>query len=234
MTLQSTASSQNPPETQSGFLIQSGKTLSGNVLLSGQTISGQISCAGVGAAVGQATGSAVTMTVTPTGQTVNLTGTAANSYTSMSGDYSILAAGCGQTDFGTWSANLVHTLTGNFQATFTSSGSLGISHFSGSVTQGQNTGSSSAALSGNMTSTDSPCFTGISIAGAVSGTAVVLNLLTSDGVALGKYSGTMTTDASSISGSYRFSNATDPTPLGACAGDGGSAAISVQVSAGTT
>jgi len=227
MSLQSTAGSQNPGETQSGFLIQSGDALSGSVLLSGQTISGQISCAGVGAAVGQATGSAVTMTVSPTGQTVNLTGTASNNFTSLSGNYSILSAGCGQTDLGTWSANLVNTLTGSFQATFTSSGSEGISNFSGNITQGPNTGNSSATLSGSMTSTNS-CFTSISLAGAVSGTAVVLNLLTSDGSALGKFSGTMTTDATSITGTYAFTNATSG--LGNCQVDHGSATIAVQTS----
>jgi hypothetical protein len=238
MTLQSTANSQNPVETESGFLIQSGQTLDGSVLLSGQTISGQVSCAGVGAAVGQATGSGVTMTVTPTGQTVNLTGTPANNFTSMSGKYSILSAGCGQTDFGAWSANLVDTLTGNFQATLTSNGALGVSNYSGSVTQGPNTGNTSATLSGTMTSTNSPCFSSIKVAGAVSGTAVVLNLLNSDGVALGKLSGTMTTDASSINGTYRFSNAASglpPTNNPACqGGDGGNMTMSVQTSSATS
>lgn len=217
-------------ETQSGFLLQSGNTVTGNLLLSGQTLSGQLTCSGVGPAVGQLSGSNLSITLTPAGQTVNLTGSPTNDFTSMSGDYSIFAAGCGQTETGTWTADRVSDLTGNFQATFTLDGSTQVFHFSGSLTQGTNTGNSTASITGTMSSTDSPCFTSASIAGAVSGTSVVLNLLTSDGTDLGKYSGAMTTDATSITGTYRFSNASDPTVLGVCNGYGGTANVAVQSS----
>jgi len=229
MTLQNATSS----ETQSGFLLDTANTLSGGFLLSGQTNSGETSCSGVGSAVGQATGDNIQLTVNPAGQTVTLTGTSASNPTSMSGTYSILAAGCGQTEIGTWSANLVDTLTGNFQATFSLDGSSTVFHFSGSVTQGPNLGQSSATLSGTMTSSDSPCFTSATIGGVVSGTTVVFNLVGSDGSELGKYSGTMTTDATSISGTYRFSNASDPTVLGPCQGYGGDATVTVQPSSTT-
>jgi hypothetical protein len=230
MTLQNATSS----ETQSGFLLETANTLSGSFLLSGQTNSGQTSCSGVGSAVGQASGNNVQLTVSPAGQTVNLTGMSANNATSMSGNYSILAAGCGQTDLGTWSATLVDTLTGNFQATFSLSGSGTVFHFSGNITQGPNTGQSTATLSGTMTSSDSPCFTSATIGGVVSGTSVVWNWVSSDGSELGKYSGTMTTDATSIAGTYRFSNASDPTVLGACQGYGGDATVAVQPSSTTS
>jgi len=220
-------------ETQSGFLLQSGNTVTGNLLLSGQTLSGQLTCSGVGPAVGQLSGSNLSITLTPAGQTVNLTGSPSNNFTSMSGDYSILAAGCGQTETGTWTGTRVNNLTGNLQASFTLDGSTQVFHFSGNLTQGTNTGSSTANISGTMTSTDSPCFTSASLAGAVSGTSVVLNLLTSDGEALGKYSGTMTTDATSITGTYRFSNASDPNLLGICEGYGGAATVAIQ-SSGTS
>src|ERR1700722_17871697 len=93
MTLQGTSSA----ETGSGFLVQSGKALTGSILLSGQTVAGETTCIGVGSVLGEANGSLVTITASPVGQTLNLTGTPANSFASMSGNYSILASGCGQT-----------------------------------------------------------------------------------------------------------------------------------------
>jgi len=219
-------------ETGSGFLLQSGSTVSGSVLLSGQTASGTGTtvCQGVGTALGQATGSNVTLAVSPAGQTVNLTGTSANNSTSMNGSYSILAAGCGQTEVGTWSANQVDPLTGSFQATFVSNFTSGLTfQFTGTITQGTNTGGSTATLSGTMTSTNSPCFTTASIEGVVSGTSVVFNLFNAQGIGLGKYSGTMTTDATSVTGPYRFSNPSDPSVLAGCGGgDGGTAMFAVQ------
>ncbi len=217
MTLQNSTST----ETQSGFLLQSGNSVAGSVQLSGQTISGQTTCIGVGSALGQTNGSAVTMTVSPAGQTVNLTGTAANNFLSMSGDYSILASGCGQTEVGTWTASQVNSLTGSFQATFTSDDTGNVFGFSGTITQGPNTGGSTTTLSGSMMSTNAPCFTSASIAGVISGTSVVLNLLSVEGVALGKYQGTTTTDATSMTGYYRFSNAV----TGGCQDIGGATFI---------
>lgn len=216
-------------ETQSGFLLQSGNTLTGGVLFSGQTISGQTSCQGVGSAVGQVSGTSVTLTVTPAGQTMNLTGSVANSSTSMSGSYSILAAGCGQTEVGTWSAHQVNPLTGTFLATFTSVDFATVFHFTGSVTQGPNTGGSQAILSGNMISSDAGCFSAATVSGVISGTSVVLNILTPEGIALGKYSGTVTTDATQLTGLYRFSNASSAS---AC-NDFGSATFAVQTSSTT-
>lgn len=228
MTLQDTTSAST--ETQSGFLLQSGNTMTGSLLLSGQTISGLTSCAGVGPALGQITGNNLALTVSPAGQTVNLTGTPANNFASMSGGYSILAAGCGQTAVGTWTASQVAALTGSFQATFTSTYTGGlVFQFTGTIAQGPNTGGSTAVLSGTMQSNNSPCFATAAIAGVISGTSVVFNVLTSQGVALGKYTGTLSTDATSITGTYRFLNASDPTVLAACGGgDGGNATFAVQ------
>ncbi len=233
MTLQNTTSSST--ETQSGFLLQSGNTLTGGFLLSGQTTSSQTSCAGVGSAVGQLTGSNLAMTVSPAGQTVNLTGVSTNNFTSMSGSYSVLATGCGQTGVGTWTATQVKPLNGNFLATFTSTYTGGLAfQFIGTVTQGTNTGESTATLSGTMTSTNSPCFNSASIAGVISGTSLVFNVLTAQGVALGKYTGTMSTDATSITGPYRFLNASDPNVLAGCGGgDGGNATFTIQPSTAT-
>jgi hypothetical protein len=65
----------------------------------------------------------------------------------------------------------------------------------------------------------------------IGGTAVVLNLATSDGTSLGVISGTITTDASSLTGSYVFKNVNSPVlnPLGPCFGnDSGTVAMTIQ------
>ena len=200
----------NRSETQSGFLLQSGNVLGGSLLFSGQTISGQTVCSGVGSVLGQANGGSVTIAVTQTAQTANLTGTAATDFSSMNGNYSILASGCGKTEAGTWTATRVSPLTGTFSAQFTSTQSSSlVFNVTGTLTQGKNKGNSFATISGSMTSTDAPCFTSASISGVISGTAVVLNISNSTG-SLGKYSGTAATDASEITGGYSFSNAQTP------------------------
>jgi hypothetical protein len=190
----------NAVKTESGFIIQSGNVLSGSVLLNGAT-----TCAGVGAAQGQLSGLNVAIAVSQVGQTVNLTGTTANDGSTMSGNYSILASPCGDSQVGTWTASQVHALTGSFQATFTSTKTTGlIFHFTGKVTQGPNNGGSTTVLAGNMTSTDAPCLSTVVIAGQISGTSVVFNLLSSEGVPVGQYGGTATTDATTITGAYNL------------------------------
>ncbi len=198
----------NPAKTPSGFLLQAGNSVSGGLLISGN-------CAGLGATQGQVAGSNVALIVNGTSQTLSLTGTAMADGSSMSGNYSILASGCGASEVGTWTATQVAALTGNFQATFISTVTSNLSFsFTGTVTQGPNTGTSYASLSGSMTSTDSPCFSGASISGQISGTSAVLNLATSDGTSLGKITATATTNASSMSGTYAFVNAQMPLACG--------------------
>jgi hypothetical protein len=203
MVLQSNGSSEN----QSGFLLQSGTALTGAIVLSGQT-----SCPGVGAAQGQVKGSEVSIGVVRTGQSLQLMGTAPSDGSTMSGNFSILAAGCGVSEVGSWSASHIKPLGGNLSGTFTSGVSGLVFHFTGTIAQGPNTGASNATLSGSMTSTDAPCFQSASIAGLISGTAVVFNLLTTEGLALGQYRATATTDASTLTGTYDFSNGQSQLP----------------------
>ena len=223
-------SSASSSGAETGFIIQSGNSVSGNVLSSGQVISGQATCGAVGSVQGQLNNTDVTITITLPGQSLNLTGkTAANSGT-MGGKYSLLAAGCGQTDTGTWSGSRINTLSGGFRATFTSSALTSPFHFSGTIKQAANSGQSTAALSGSMNSNDSPCFTNAAIAGVVTGTSVTINILASDGEAYGKLSGVMSPDAGLINGSFVLSNASDPALLQTCQGVGGNATVSVQLS----
>ena len=209
--------------TQAGFLLQTGKSLSGQLFLSSE-------CSGVGVAQGRVAGTSVAIAVNQTAQTVNLTGSPSSDGSSISGHYSILSSGCGSSDVGTWSATRVKTLQGNFQGTFTS-GVTGVpvSNFTGSLAQGVNTGSTSANLSGTTSSTNSPCFTNASISGLISGTSVVLNFVTSEGIALGQFRGASTTDATTVSGTYDFFNA-QAQPLSCPGGDFGTAVLTVQAS----
>jgi hypothetical protein len=210
-------------KSESGFFVQSGKLLAGSVLLTGGT-----ACAGVGSAQGQVSGLNVAIAVNQVGETVNLTGTAASDGSTMSGNYSILASPCGNSQVGTWTASQVHTLTGAFQATFTSTDTTGlVFHLAGKITQGPNNGGSTTTLAGSITSTDAPCFSTASVAGQISGTAVVLNLLSSEQVALGQYLGTATTDATTITGTY---NLQPQSPVHGGCRDFGTGAISVQLS----
>ena len=212
--------------TQSGFLIQSGATLAGGLTLSSNLLG---NCAAAGPAQGNMSGSTVAITVNETGQTVNLTGTAASDGSSVTGNYSIYANGCGLSEVGTWAATKVKTLTGNIQATFTSSAQSNLVYqFSGSIAQGPNTGTSTANLTGNMTSSNAPCVSTASISGLISGTSVLLNPFASDGTALGQVQATMTTDASTITGVYDFKNVNSNVFANCGGGDYGNVTISVQ------
>jgi hypothetical protein len=207
--------------TQSGFVLQSGKSLRGQFLLTGD-------CAGVGAAQGEMDGANVSLTVNQSAQTIGLTGTTGSDDSTISGNYSILQAGCGTSQTGTWTATRVKNLNGSFTAAFTS-GVSGVApfSFSGSVTQGSNQGTSQASLAGSMSSTDAACFSSASVSGVISGTSVVLNFVSSEGAALGQLKGIASADATTITGTYDFFNA--QVPIQGCpSGDFGSVAVSVQ------
>lgn len=214
----------NASKSESGFLLQSGNSVTGSVLLTGQT-----NCAGTGSAQGKVNGSNVDITVNQVGQTVGLTGTIATGGSAMSGAYTILASPCGNSQVGTWSASLVSPLTGNLNATFTSTATPGlVFQFTGTINQGPNAGGTSASLSGSMQSTNAPCLTNLSLAGQISGTTIVLNLLSTEGIAIGQYLGTTTTNASTVTGTY---NLQPQSPLQSGCHDFGNAALTLQSSA---
>jgi hypothetical protein len=214
---------QGPTATysQSGFLLQSGKSVNSQFLLSG-------SCAGVGAVQGQTENSSVSLTVNQPAQIINLSGAPDANGSSLSGSYSILTGGCGASEVGTWAAIKVAILTGSFTGTFVSSASsVAPVHFSGNVTQGQNVGASSATLAGSMTSNDAVCFRDASISGMISGTSALFTLTSPQGMALGQFSGQLTSDATSAMGTYDFFNAQTPIP-GCPHGDSGTATLAIH------
>jgi hypothetical protein len=171
------------------------------------------------------------MTVDQVGQTLGLTGTVANAGAKMNGNYTILASPCGNSQVGTWTADAVSALTGSFNATFTSTATPGfVFQFAGKITQGPNIGGTTATLSGTVQSTNAPCLTDVSIAGQISGTAVVLNLLSTEGVAIGQYVGTVTTNAATVSGTY---NLQPQAPSQNGCHDFGNAVLNVQTGGST-
>ncbi len=208
-------------QTESGFLMQSGNSLAGSIVLMGGTV-----CPGLGAASGTVNGSTVALSVNQIAQTVTLTGVPTSAGSSMAGQYSIFASGCGASSVGTFTAVQVKPLTGSFQATFTSGEFIGqVYTFNGSLTQGPNTGLSYATLSGTMTSNNAPCINKFSVAGEVSGTSVVFNFLASDGSSQGSYRGTTTTDGTTLTGTYDFLAQSN-----GCYGDAGGLSIIFQPS----
>jgi hypothetical protein len=206
--------------TESGFLFQSGNSLTGQFLFSGQT-----QCTGLGSAQGAVTGSNIEITLTQTGQTVTLTGTAASDGATMGGTYAVLDSGCGSgTSAGTWTANPVKPVTGTYLATFNSY-SLGVYSFTVNVTQGANTGASVATLSGTATSSNAPCGNNLTIAGAVGGTSIVFNFLTGN-TAVGQFRGTTSTDATTLNGTFDFLAQSNLVSCGA--GDAGTITVVQQ------
>ena len=214
--LQKTPTAQ--PRIQSGFLLQSGRSVSGSLLLNG-------SCATVGPVMGTITGGSISLVVSNTGQTVQLDGTVASGATAMSGTYTILAQGCGSSENGTWSATLIRPLNGSFHGTFTSSHQGGsVFSASGSIAQEINTGANVATLTGTITSTGSPCLSTANISGAISGTNVVLTFIAGNGTQIGQVIAQSTPDASSLTGNYLFGSQR----AGACfSGDAGRVSINL-------
>ena len=209
-------------KTQSGFLLQTGNTVTGGLMVLDSP------CSGVGDVTGTIDSTGVSLAVNPTQLQITLTGTVGSDRRSMSGDFGMLQFGCSGTSSaplsGTWMANLVAPVNGKIQGTFTSNKG-GTYPVAGQISQGPNTGSSTATLSGNITVTGY-CFLGAGFTGTVSGTALVLNLLDPYGSQVGQITGTNSIDGVSISGIYNLLPQTNAPPP--CKwGDGGTFAFTL-------
>jgi len=214
------------PLTYTGFLTQSGDSVSGNLILgSGFVGSG---CSGVGPVTGTVNGQNVSLTINQFGGDVSLTGTVRTvppSGAPMNGQFSFLASGCNAfPGTGSWSAFQVVPVNGSFHGTFTSTlppPNNGTINVVGTLTQGPNTGGSTADLSGSITLVGTPHFCSYlstaTISGLISGTSVSLNLFGPDGSLItqigqiGQISNpevtsqvTVTADATALSGPYTF------------------------------
>jgi hypothetical protein len=218
------ANSTLAPKTQSGFLMQSGDAITGSVIFI------DIPCSGVGGVTGTLDGSAVSLVVAPSGTQVNLTGTVNTGGGSMGGNYTILSTGCvgSQTapQSGTWTANLVAPLSGSIQGSLSST-VLGTTFaLTGQVTQGSNTGLSSATLGGTLSPTGY-CFATSTIVGSISGTSVVMNLVNSEGAQLGQIIGTSSLDGTTMTGTYQVMGQGKGAAPGCVDGDSGTVTMSL-------
>jgi hypothetical protein len=224
------------PLTYTGFLTQSGDSVSGNLILgSGFIGSG---CSGVGPVTGTVNGQNVSLTINQFGEDVNLTGTApASNAAPMNGEFSWLAGGCNAfPGTGTYSAFQVTPINGSFHGTFTSTlppPNNGTVDVVGTLTQGPNTGGSTANLTGSISVVGTPHFCSYlstaTITGLISGTSVSLNLFGPDGSLVAQIGQigqignpevtsevTVTADATALSGPYTF-----PAISTSCDGDQG-------------
>lgn len=207
----------NPTTTQSGSLLQNGDVVTGAVLFTNPD------CSGVASVTGTVTGSGFSLTENPVGTSVSLSGTFGSTASPLNGNFTILSTGCAggksAPASGTFTASLVAPLTGNITGTFSSNN--GSFSLMGQVTQGANTGGSSTPLTGSITFTGGFCYSGANIVGSISGTAVVMNLVESDGVQIGQLTGTSSTDGSSLgSASLKYLGLGTGAAKG-CVNDGG-------------
>jgi hypothetical protein len=99
--------------------------------------------------------------------------------------------GCGTAQTGLqWSATSVPPLTGTIQGSFhsTTQGSLRNQVFpvTGMLTQGDNIGASNATVTGTLNFEGYPCLSGASVNGQISGSSVVLQIISNNGLNVGQ------------------------------------------------
>lgn len=100
---------------------------------------------------------------------------------------------------------------------------------SGQVNQAQNSGGSYAALTGNLAITGSSCFTSATISGQISGTAVVINFASSNGMQIGQITGAASTTSGTtqLTGKYNIVPQNGPAETPCREGDSGSVSFTL-------
>lgn len=190
---------------QGGFLLQQSGSVKGGAAYSvALPPAGTPTVCSSGSApiTGTITSQNVTLTAVAGNQTFVLTGTLSFDGQTMAGTYtSTVPAGstCGTNQTGLqWSAILVPPMTGSVQGSFHSTGgAAGLKEqgflVSGGLSQADNAGSSSAAVTGNLNfvnavtlQTDYPCISTARVSGQISGNTVTLSILGSDGSNIGQ------------------------------------------------
>lgn len=190
---------------QGGFLLQTKGSVTGSVVYSVSTPPQQpggapnLCNSGSAPINGTINGQSVTLTATAASQTFTLTGTISADGSTMMGTYtSSDGQGCGTAQTGLqWSAISVPAITGTVQGNFHSvlsspnpitNTSLRDQDFqvSGALTQGPNTGASSATVTGTLTFQGYPCLDTASVNGEISGTSLILQIIASNGLNVGQ------------------------------------------------
>jgi hypothetical protein len=139
---------------------------------------------------GTVSGQNVTLTAVEGKQTYTLTGVLNG--TTMMGTYtSTDGKGCGTAQSGLqWSATNVPPLSGTIQGNFHSTASTPLRNqlfpVTGTLVQGDNVGASSATVTGTLSFQNYPCLSSASVNGQVSGSAVILQIIASNGLSVGQ------------------------------------------------
>ena len=188
---------------QGGFLLQNSGSAKGSAEYAVSFPDLLIPCnTGSAAITGTISGQNVTLTAVAGTQTFTLTGLMSLYGTTMAGTYTSTAgtasdgSPCGSAEPPAgqnisglqWSATLVPPLTGQVLGNLLSmGGAAGKATFPayGVLTQGQNTGASSATVTGTLNVTDYPCFDAAYVDGQISGDSVTLQIVGTDESILG-------------------------------------------------
>ena len=210
----------------SGFLTQNGSSVSGAVILGG-------GCLGVGPVTGTASGENLSLNINEFGQDVSLVGSLPSGNGPVGGQYSTANGACTSpySSTGTWTAVRIPPLNGALTGVFTSSSTqihVPPINVTGTLTQGPNTGASTATLSGTMTATSTGSqfcsyLSTATINGVVSGETATLNLYGPNGELITAIPASVSPDGSSLSGTYGFLGISSN-----CTGDGGTVTLTLK------
>jgi hypothetical protein len=141
---------------------------------------------------GAISGQSVTFTVVAGPQTFTLTGGLSASGSTMMGTYTSTGGnGCGTPQTALqWSATSVPPLTGAIQGNFHSSLDPLLRNqdfpVTGSFSQGENIGASSATVTGTLSFQGYPCLSGASVNGQISGNSIILHIIAGTGLNVGQ------------------------------------------------
>jgi hypothetical protein len=186
---------------QGGFLLQSKGSVAGGAVYSIATPPSQtggtatVCNSGSAPITGTLDGQNVTITAVAGGQNFVLTGILSSDGSTITGTYeSTDGPACGTAQTGLqWSALAVPSISGVVQGSFHSTGSGAVTSLrdqdfsvTGSLVQGPNIGASNATVTGTLTFQDYPCMSTASVNGQISGSSVVLQIITPDGLNVGQ------------------------------------------------
>ena len=237
---------------QGGFLLQNNKgSLTGQVTYavslppSGGAALPTLCNGGSAPVTGTLNGQNVTLTARAGPQTFNLSGTLSASGTTMMGTYtSTDGKGCGTAQSGLqWTATSIPPLTGAIQGFFHSVLNPALKNqafpVTGTLAQGENIGASSATVTGTLSFRGYPCLSGDSVNGQVSGSSIILQIISSNGLNEGQIGAptgfsnpnpvTMLSSAAGlvVQGTNGYGVSTSACPGGNIAGDVGDVCLGI-------
>lgn len=235
---------------QGGFLLQPTlTTITGSVVYSislppqGSNATPTLCNSGSAPVTGTVDGQNVTLTAVAGPQTFTLAGTLSG--TTIMGTYSSTdGKGCGTAKSNLqWSATLVPALSGSVQGYFHSVLNPALKNqvfpISGTITQGQNIGASSATVTGTLNFQNYPCLASASVNGQVSGNSTILQIIGSNGLNAGQIGAPAgfsnpspvtllsSTAGEVVQGSNGYGVSTSSCPAGNAAGDIGDVCLGI-------